>query len=144
MIEWIKGYIIKIIVIALIGTVIECILPEGNVKKYGVFAFSIILSISMIQPFVEAKSKLNAPELSNSAFYIDYSEAIKATVNGVEGFENAEVYVLQENNTVLGITVSVPKGKLLEEATKLFSTEELKNMLSAVYGINKEKITITE
>ena len=42
MISWLKEYILSVISISVIGLVLDSVLPNGNVKKYGQFALSII------------------------------------------------------------------------------------------------------
>lgn len=144
MITWLKEYIVTVIAIAIISLILESLLPEGNVKKYAAYAFSIILSISMIQPLLQIKGDINIPEINVSNTSIDYLTAVKTTVNGIIGYEDAEVTVKQNDDKIESITIKTGDKKIIEDAIAKITEDDVKEIIYAIYGVDKEKIHISE
>ena len=46
-----KGYIMTLLMSAIIISVLSVLLPEGNMKKYACLVSSVIISLSVITPF---------------------------------------------------------------------------------------------
>lgn len=130
----IKKYVLSIIVISISGLFFDTILPEGNIRKYGNYALSVIMSIALIQPVVSFfKNDFNM-EYSYEQYVFDYTEAVKSTVNSISGYEDADVYVEQSNNKIESITIYQRKDKLLEKAEAVLKKDFVKTMLKNVYG----------
>ncbi|MBE7092453.1 MAG: hypothetical protein E7365_04670 [Clostridiales bacterium] len=145
MISWIKEYILTIVVISVIGLILECLLNEGNIKKYAMFGVSIILCVNMIQPFLKINFEINKPDINNKYHYtIDYNDAVSSTVNSVKGFENAKVNVDSQNNKIIKITINPNADKLIEKTISNTTKEYIKTLLNAIYGVDKENIFFTE
>ncbi len=129
-----KQYILSIISVSIAALIFDTLLPEGNVRKYGNFAFSLILSIALIQPVTSfLKSDF---ELDNNVikYEIDYTDAVKSTVNSISGFEEAEVSVEHIDNKIESITVFLNGEKLFEKAEEQVKKDFVRKMLSVVYG----------
>ena len=129
-----KKYIISIISVSIAILIFDMLLPEGNVRKYGNFAFSLILSIALIQPITSFfKSDFNLDN-NISKYEVDYTDAVKSTVNSISGFEDAEVSVEHNDNKIESITVYLNGEKLFEKAEEQLKKDFVKKMLSVVYG----------
>ncbi len=129
-----KQYILSIISVSIAALIFDTLLPEGNVRKYGNFAFSLILSIALIQPVTSfLKSDF---ELDNNVIKceFDYTDAVKSTVNSISGFEEAEVSVEHVDNKIESITVFLNGEKLFEKAEEQVKKDFVRKMLSVVYG----------
>lgn len=144
MISWLKEYILSVISISVIGLVLDSVLPNGNVKKYGQFALSIILSIALIQPLTSFIKKDFSIEQNFSEYSVDYTSAVKSTVNSIKGFEDAEVFLTSENNKITSITVHTHRERILEDAVEDITSGYLKRILNAVYGVEINNIKILE
>lgn len=130
----IKEYVVSIISISVIGLVLDTILPDGNIKKYGNFAFSIILSIILIQPVTKIFDLGSDFNFNYEKYQFDYTQAVQTTVNSISGFENAAVYVEQESNKIKSITINLKGEKVLEKVIEESKKEYVKKILSALYG----------
>ncbi len=141
---WLKNYVTSIIAVSVVGLILDCLLNEGNLKKYAMFGVSLVLSICLIQPVVNNNIEINVPEISNIEYTVDYKTAVKSTVNSVSGFENADVSVIQEKNKILSITIKNSKDKMLEEAISEATESYVKNLVSAIYNVEKDNIYFAE
>lgn len=144
MIEWVKEYITSVTGVAILSLIVDCVLPEGNIRKYARFACALILSICIISPIFDLKPDTAFSLEKNEQVYIDYTQAIEKTVQGIYGFENASVRVTQNGGKVQKIFITLSDSKLLEKAQQTAMKEYLCNTLSAIYGIEKENIWIKE
>lgn len=140
MTDFLKNYILTVTAISILGLFLDCLLPNGNIKKYSAFGVSIILSIALIQPIAEFLKKDFEPEIYSAEYYFDYTEAVKSTVNSIKGFEDAQVFVEQEKNKITKITVISNNWRVLDKAIETTSTDFLKKMLNAVYGVSEQEI----
>lgn len=130
-----KEYVLSIISISIACLVLDTLLPEGNIRKYGNYAFSVILSIALIQPVVSFfKEDIDVKLKNYGQYQFDYTEAVKTTVNSISGFEDAEVYVEQQNNRIESITIYSGGDKLLEKAVENAKKDFVRKMLFNVYG----------
>ena len=144
MMELIKGYITSITGVAILSLIVDCILPEGSVRKYARFACALILSICIISPVFDLKPDVSLSLESNEQFFLDYTQAVEKTVQSVYGFENARVSVTQSSGKIQEICITLTDSKLLEKAQQAAMKEYLCNTLSAIYGVEKENIWIKE
>ncbi len=144
MTEWIKSYICSVTGIAIISLIVDCVLPEGNVRKYARFACALILSLCIISPLLDWKPETSFSVSENEQFFVDYTQAVEKTVHGIYGFENAQVSVSQDNGKIQEIHITLSDSKLIEKAQQAAMEEYLRNTLSAIYGIEKENISIKE
>ena len=142
MIDWVKEYITSVTGVAILSLIVDCVLPEGNIRKYARFACALILSICIISPIFDLKPDTAFSLEKNEQVYIDYTQAIEKTVQGIYGFENASVRVTQNGGKVQEIFITLSDSKLLEKAQQTAMKEYLCNTLSAIYGIEKENIWI--
>ncbi len=145
MVTWIKEYVLSIMSVSILGLILDCVIPNGNIKKYASFALSVILSITLLQPFmVELKNKDISLDMDKKGYSVDYTQAVKTTVNSVIGYEQADVFVQQENDKIICVTVKNNKEKLLDKSIQAASLSFLKKLLNAIYGISEDKIFIRE
>lgn len=144
MIEWVKGYITSITGVAILSLIVDCVLPEGNIRKYARFACALILSICIISPIFDLKPDTPISLESNEQFFVDYTQAVEKTVQGIYGFENVSVSVTQNGGKIQEIVITLSDSKLLEKAQQTAMKEYLCNTLSAIYGVEKENIWIKE
>ena len=131
----IKEYVLSIISISITGLLLDVLLPEGNIRKYSNFAVSIILSIILIHPIANVFDKDFNFELESIQYEFDYTDAVKSTVNGISGFEDAEVDVVQNENKIKSITIYTKGEKVLEKAEEDIKKEYVKKLLSTIYGV---------
>lgn len=144
MMAWLKQYIINIVAVSVIGLIFECLLKDDKIKKYAMYALSLVLSICLINPLFNADFKQELlPDITED-YTIDYNLAVKTTVNSIKGYENATVNVVLQNNKIISITIDPSTDKLLEEAFIKTSNEYLKSFLNALYGVEKDNIKILE
>ena len=141
--EWLKNYVITILSASVICTAADCLLPEGNVRKYVRFALAMILSTAMIAPLLTGEFSLPTVPASASTLW-DGTEAVAETVRHLPGFENARVSVEQHGGRIGTITVRVPEGKLAEQGERAAMTSLLKDLLSAMFSAERENIRIVE
>ena len=139
--EWLKEYVLRITSISIIGLLLECIMPSGNIKKYASFGLSLILSISLISPLLNFEVN-NISFDFEERYEFDYTESVKSTVNSVKGFEKADVYVEQENNKISTVSIKSNNDKTLEKAVQKAMMDFLKNIINVVYGVEKDNIYI--
>lgn len=130
-----KKYILSIISISITGLFIDVLLPEGNIRKYSNFAISIILSIILVQPIVSFFNKEFDFKFEGAKYEFDYTEAVKSTVNGISGYEDAEVEVSQNENRIKSITIYTKGEKVLEKAEENLKKEYVKKILSTIFGV---------
>ncbi len=140
MTAWLKDYIFTIISISFITLIIDCIIPNGNLKRYAIFGISVILSIALISPFNNLIKKDFKLEIPENTYFVDYTSAVKNTVNSIKGFEDASVSVKQENNKIISITVYLKKERVLEDAVENLTGNFVKKMLSTVYNVDENNI----
>ena len=140
MIDWLKNYILSLVSVSVIGLLLDCLLTEGKIKKYAMFGVSIILSISLIQPLLKLNVDFNVPTVSNKQINIDYETAIKSTVNSISGFEESSVSIICQNNEIKKVTIICSTEKLLDKAVENAKKDYVKNIINAVYGVNKNNI----
>ena len=143
MMAWLKNYIISLVSVSVIGLILECLLAESNVKKYAMFGVSIILSISLVQPLLNIKADFSFTKKQTQQISVDYEQAIKATVNSIGGYEDAFVSVLCQNNEIIKVTIKSTSEKLLDKAVETAKQEYVKKIISAVYGVEIEKIYLS-
>ncbi len=144
MIAWLKNYVMSIISVCVVGLILECLLSKGNVKKYAMFCVSIILSVTLIQPLFNIKTELSIPEIQSQQVNIDYESAVRTTVQSIDGFENAVVSVMCQNNKISKVTIICLEDKLIDKALVLAKKEFIKKMINAIYGVEKENIYFSE
>lgn len=144
MIEWLKNYILSLVSVSVIGLILECLLSQGNVKKYAMFGVSIILSLSLIQPIFNLKTDFEIPTIANQQVNIDYENAIKSTVNSITGYEDASVSVITQNNQIKKVTIITNSEKMLDKALENAKKDYVKKIINAVYGVDKENIYFSE
>ena len=144
MINWLKNYILSLVSVSVIGLILECLLSEGNIKKYAMFGVSIILSLSLIQPLFNLKTDFEVPTIQNQQINIDYETAIKSTVNSINGYEDAFVSVITQNNEIKKVTIVCSGEKLLDKAVENAKKDYVIKIISAVYGVEKENIYFSE
>ena len=142
--EWLKEYVLRITAISIIGLLLECLVPTGNVKKYASFGLSLILSIALISTLMNFEVKNFSFDIEKDCFEIDYTKSVKSTVNSVKGFEKAEVFVSQENNKISTVSIKSNTDKTLEKAVQQTMLDFLKNIIHLVYGVEKNNIYIME
>ena len=143
MIEWLKNYVLSITGVSVLSLLAECLIPQGNVKKYASFAMGVILSVCIISPlFSLGKQQIQMP--LEEEYVFDFTSAIENTVQSVYGFEDASVSVLQNKNKIEKIIITPKSDKLLEEAVRIATGEMLKSTLESVYSVDKENIIISE
>lgn len=140
---WLKTYVITVLSASVICTVADCLLPEGDVRKYARFALALILAAVMISPLLTGGFSLPtfSPERETAW---DGTEAVAGIVRQMPGFEDARVSVEQSGSTIRKITVYVPAGKLAEQGQRAAVTSLLKNLLTAMFPVEEENIIITE
>ena len=139
---WFKGYLLIILGVSVLGLVCDCLLPEGDIRKYASFGIAVILSVCIISPILKI-GDIQIPQLcQNEQISVNYQAAIEGTVKQLQGFENARVTV--ENNGELTVSVDISDGKLLEKIKGESAKEFLKKILCSVYGIKEENIFIKE
>lgn len=144
MIEWLKNYILSLVSVSVIGLILECLLSQGNVKKFAMFGVSIILSLSLIQPIFNLKTDFEIPTIANQQVNIDYETAIKSTVNSITGYEDAFVSVVTQNNEIKKVTIVCSGEKLLDKAAINAKKDYVIKIINAVYGVEKENIYFSE
>ncbi len=144
MIDWLKNYILSLVSVSVIGLILECLLTEGKIKKYAMFGVSIILSLSLIQPIFNLKTDFEIPTIENQQVNIDYETAIKSTVNSINGYEDAFVSVITQNNEIKKVTIVCSGEKLLDKAVENAKKDYVIKIISAVYGVEKENIYFSE
>lgn len=144
MMEWVKGYVTSITGVAIVSLIIDCILPEGNIRKYARFACALILSACIISPIFDLKPERVVSIEKNEQFFVDYSQAVEKTVQSIYGFEGASVSVMQSGGSVQEVIITLTGSKLLEKAQQAAMEEYLRNTLHAIYGVEKENIWIKE
>ena len=143
MILAIKEYVLKIIGVSVIFLLIDCFIKDDGIKRFALFASSIILIFVLILPLSKIKDIEFDNAFESDSFKFDYTEAVKKTVNGVKGYENADVSVEQSGNSVEKIYIKRNNEYLLEDAVGVVSGSVLSEILSSVYGVSKENIFIS-
>lgn len=144
MIGWLKNYVASIIAVAVIGLILDCLLTEGNLKKYAMYGVSLVLSVCLVQPIIKGNFEINIPQISRQEYIIDYKTAVRSTVNSISGYEDADVDVKQEDNKITSITIKADKDKMLEEALKDATKNYVKKIISTIYGVSEDNIYFTE
>lgn len=144
MIGWLKNYVASIIAVAVIGLILDCLLTEGNLKKYAMYGVSLVLSVCLVQPIIKGNFEINIPQISRQEYIIDYKTAVRSTVNSISGYEDADVDVKQEDNKITSITIKADKDKMLEEALKNATKNYVKKLISTIYGVSEDNIYFTE
>lgn len=144
MIGWLKNYVTSIIAVAVIGLILDCLLTEGNLKKYAMYGVSLVLSVCLVQPIIKGNFEINIPQISRQEYIIDYKTAVRSTVNSISGYEDADVDVKQEDNKITSITIKADKDKMLEEALKDATKNYVKKLISTIYGVSEDNIYFTE
>ena len=134
MAEWLRGYILTVLGASVIALVVDCIVPDGTIRRFARFGTALLLSVAMLSPFASFPSSADAGKLLQTpSFTPDYTEAVTRTVHAVPGYENARVYVETRDGTICAITVSTG-GKLIEEASSALTRQYLTDMLGALFG----------
>lgn len=88
MIDNISNYISSIIILILAITIIELILPNSKNKKYVMFASTLVIMLSVINPILKV-----------FGFEIDITKEVENFQKEMKGYENSSVtkYQLEEN-----------------------------------------------
>ena len=141
MIAWLKEYVLSVLTVSVVSLALEAIIPDGRIKRYFAFGMALILSVCLISPILKLNPEFKIDNYSIEAEY-DLSDAVTRSVRSVSGFEDAQVTIVQDKMRIRQITVLCGDKKLLEEINDAVGTGFLKNMLSAVYGVEKENIRI--
>ena len=144
MIGWLKNYVASIIAVAVIGLILDCLLTEGNLKKYAMYGVSLVLSVCLVQPIIKGNFEINIPQISRQEYIIDYKTAVRSTVNSISGYEDADVDVKQEDNKITSITIKADTDKMSEEALKNATKNYVKKLISTIYGVSEDNIYFTE
>ena len=133
-----KQYILTIIGISIISIICDSILTQGKIKKYARFAISLILSIALIYPAVDFLKQKSGFLPTFEEVEIDYSFSLEQTVKAF--YKNATVTVMQDGNMITKIYIDLSQEKLLDKAQAELLKNEVKNILSQMYGIDEQDI----
>ncbi|HOV69278.1 MAG TPA: stage III sporulation protein AF [Clostridia bacterium] len=143
-------WIIRVVAVACLFAITELILPAGKMKKMASFVVSLALMITILAPVSEFVNKRIPPiEFSTFRTNVDTAEYeekleddIRAILAGYQGFENASVSVtVNPAGKVEQIEVWVPGAKY-DLKQYLGRDSAVKALLSALYRINDDKISI--
>ena len=96
MIDWISNWAGAIIVVVMIGTIIEMILPEGNSKKYIKVVIGIYVVFSIVTPVI---NKFTGKEVSVSDA-LDLGEYMK---NSYDSLEIQNTMIEDNDNNIMEI-----------------------------------------
>lgn len=140
--EWLRGYVLTVMGASVIALVVDCIVPEGTIRRFARFGTSLVVCAAMLMPFASLPSLADTASLSQAPTFVpDYTEAVTRTVHAVPGYENARVYVETQDGAICAIVISTG-GKLIEEASSALTRRYLTDTLSALFGT--DRITVED
>jgi len=141
-------------------TIVEMLIPNGNMKKNAIFVFGIIASITIAEPVLKLlKSDFNIEQVFNLSDYEalitneSYGNVISSQINNLEKTFAQEIvrkfnleYPELEILNCLVIFNKDSSGKIIDIARVNVSTyikdETIPHKLSKLCEIDKEKITV--
>lgn len=127
-----KDYVALLTWVSLVSFLVKNLIPEGKIKKYGLFSLSVILAVCLISPLAKLKEKSFNFEIKRSETAADIAQAAENTVRAVGGFENATVTY---SNGVL--TVHPNNSKLFENAQMNINAKYVKSFLKDLFKTEK-------
>lgn len=149
--ENVTSYILALILASLISFLADSLLKEGGIKQAARFGVSLALVLLMVLPLQKLLGGLSAPAAAQESGYNARSAAqvqqgIGAMVRLQKRFEGAEVFVAADNDMKVKEIVirRAAAPPLAEQGEDGDIKENLKNVLAALYGINKEGIRFEE
>lgn len=138
MIEFLCTWIEQIIIALTIVSILEMLLPNGNIKKYIKVVLSIYVIFSIISPFVDSKKLYN---LSTDEFnsYIENTTINNNNLNQIDTSNTYENLYLQELEKDLKERI-----KQFGYTTKKCDIEAEFNKEKSNAGINKINLIISK
>jgi stage III sporulation protein AF len=143
-------WIVRVVSVACLYVIAELILPAGKIKKMASFVVSLALMITILAPVSEFVNKRMPPvEFDSARTGFDaarYEEKLEndilAILAGYQGFERASVNVDADGSgKIMQVEITVP-GTKYDLKQYLGRNTAVKALLSALYRINDDKISI--
>lgn len=149
MIQWISNWAQGIVIAVIISTIVEMVLPNGNIKKYIRTVMGIYIAFVIISPFftkITGKNiKISFAEMENTSklnnYSIDTNSYIETTY--INSMKDKITNTIQENGyTVSNIEIIIDKtdenyGNINEINLQISKKKTQKT------GINKVEINIS-
>ena len=152
-------FAVCVFALALISVIGELILPEGRTKKAAKVVFSLALTLSVVSPVTSILGKTSGlniesvVDLGIDEDFILYVDGIAETSfgrvaesallnSGVEGVLTVDCMVDDSTKKLFQVTVFYDKNVISEEDEHTYITE-IKNIVSAACGIDKEDVLVS-
>lgn len=162
--EAITGWLLGVVGIVLIGTLVDLILPDGEMQKYIKAIFSIVIVFVMISPIVNIdlnKIDFNKFIYNDSSVTINekylknynniYKESLEKTCEMAlknSGFSGVKVNIcLNMSITKFQIEkVEVNLKNLVIDTNKVHidKYQEIKSVIISVLGVDEDKVVTSE
>jgi len=156
----IGSWLLSIIGIVIIGSLIEIILPEGNVTKYVRTIYSLIVVFVIINPIINSSTfdfdlNMQLDELVDENFIaevnddrISYLEQSISSLMEMKGLKNIEVQIIanfNENQNKIEYVNVFFNNLVIEEKDKHIDKYQVaEEVILANLNIDKEKIIFYE
>ncbi len=131
MLEFLRGWIINIVIISIVLILFEIVIPSGKIKKIITLVSGFVLLIAVVNPFLQLKSKnydLTEAILSDS-FYIDRKE-VEAGSKLLEETQAKQISTVYKNKLT---------ARIEEETNKLEGITDAKATVQINEDYNSEK-----
>ena len=95
MVNWISSWAQGIVIAVIISTIIEMILPNGNIKKYVKTVIGVYIVFAIISPII---SKITGKEISLKTFEIpEESSKVTSAIDTNAYIENTYINKIKED-----------------------------------------------
>lgn len=129
MIEFLRNWVINIVIIIIFVTITDIILPEGNVKKYVRVIIGTFVLLTIIKPFINITNIANDFERA----YIETS----VVLNGDKELFDKEVLSSYQNNKAIEIYEAKLKDMISSAVS--YKTSVSKKNIDVSIDINKDQ-----
>jgi Stage III sporulation protein AF (Spore_III_AF). len=149
-----KGYIITLVCVIVVGAVLEILTPEGKFKKYIKPILGIMIVLTVVAPLLKSidfndKLDLFPNNETSQQYYNDVYQNNVARIFSNKLEENIVEYLKRKGISVSDCHVTADLKDQSTVITKVEITAKdksplIKEMISSEFGINKECIFIYE
>jgi len=129
LIEFLRNWVINIVIIIIFVTITDIILPEGNVKKYVRVIIGTFVLLTIIKPFINITNIANDFERA----YIETS----VVLNGDKELFDKEVLSSYQNNKAIEIYEAKLKDMISSAVS--YKTSVSKKNIDVSIDINKDQ-----
>lgn len=129
MIEFLRSWVLNIVIIIIFITITDVVLPEGNIKKYVRVIIGTFVLLTIIKPFI------NITDIAND-FERAYIEA-NVVLNGDNELFDKEVLSSYQNKKAIEIYESKLKDMITSAVS--YKTSINKKNIDVTININKNQ-----